>query len=380
MNAEETNTISDDVYYTYLNQHKLKNKLKQENWLAVYQGNDPNLGFNSFSNILSEHIANCSQTKKGIKRKTDNKLKPWMIQALLNSIRGGGKGIFKEHSFWSFNIFSSNHKTFELHPFYTNCFGIETSETYSAHIDVIRIDFWKLLLLLFGVLTFLTADKMSRNNIFHYICGITLGMSASILILVYFVSRIFPKKSFMYGILGCGWTVAIYGLQLLWGNLQSILVLYKFYIIWYIIATGLVSFIACYRWGPVVNPRTLNLISIMKLLWFKFSYYSFVIIFQLDSNCKTYWRRRSPPKIKLLTEEEYYQQGVEETSKALNELRKYCSSPECNQWKTVRKLKDVKKFASFIEGDSHVTEEEIFDYESSLTTFIEGGDILDEDD
>jgi hypothetical protein len=44
--------------------------------------------------------------------------------------------------------------------------------------------------------------------------------------------------------------------------------------------------------------------------------------------------------MKLLTEEEYYEQGVRETAKALNELRGYCSSPDCNTWKTVLKLKE----------------------------------------
>lgn len=58
---------------------------------------------------------------------------------------------------------------------------------------------------------------------------------------------------------------------------------------------------------------------------------------------KTYWKRRFPPKVKLLSNDEYYQQGVKETAKALNQLRSYCSSPDCNQWKTALKLKDVKR-------------------------------------
>lgn len=48
--------------------------------------------------------------------------------------------------------------------------------------------------------------------------------------------------------------------------------------------------------------------------------------------------------MKLLSNDEYYHQGVKETTKALEELREYCSSPKCNQWKTVLKLKDVKRF------------------------------------
>jgi len=39
-----------------------------------------------------------------------------------------------------------------------------------------------------------------------------------------------------------------------------------------------------------------------------------------------------------LTEEEYVAQGLEETRKALEELRLYCRSPECNAWKTISRL------------------------------------------
>lgn len=55
-------------------------------------------------------------------------------------------------------------------------------------------------------------------------------------------------------------------------------------------------------------------------------------------------KRRFPPTASLLSNEEYYQQGVKETCKALEELREYCSSPKCNQWKTVLKLKDAKRY------------------------------------
>lgn len=47
-----------------------------------------------------------------------------------------------------------------------------------------------------------------------------------------------------------------------------------------------------------------------------------------------------PIKRKLLTEDEYRKEGIRETNKALYELREYCSSPNCNPWKTVLKLKD----------------------------------------
>lgn len=54
--------------------------------------------------------------------------------------------------------------------------------------------------------------------------------------------------------------------------------------------------------------------------------------------------RLFPPKVKLLTELEFIEQGHVETKKALEDLRKYCSSPDCNVWKTVTRLKDPIRY------------------------------------
>ncbi|XP_023025083.2 nuclear envelope integral membrane protein [Leptinotarsa decemlineata] len=294
------------------------------------------------------------------------------------------KEYLKKHSFWSFNIFSSNHGTIKLHPFVNSCIGVENSKNYSAGVTLILIDFWKVLLLLTGVSIFVTADKMSRNNVFQYMCGVAIGVCASVLILVYFIGKIFPRNTFMYGVLGCGWTIAVYVLQLLWENLQSIFTSYKLYLVWYIVATSLVSFAVCYIWGPVKNPRTLNLVRwSLQIAGLSCVFNSsqcreasvgqiilLLIGYNLSSSWllfpKVYWRRKFPPKIKLLSDEEYYQQGVRETSKALDELRSYCLSPDCNQWKTIQKLRDIKRFAAFVEGSSHLSDQEILEYETSV--------------
>lgn len=55
-------------------------------------------------------------------------------------------------------------------------------------------------------------------------------------------------------------------------------------------------------------------------------------------------KRRFPPKVELLSEDQYHEQGFRETQKALDELRGYCSSPDCNQWKTVLRLKDPVRY------------------------------------
>lgn len=52
---------------------------------------------------------------------------------------------------------------------------------------------------------------------------------------------------------------------------------------------------------------------------------------------------KSKPKARLLSDEEYVLQALTETPKALEELRKYCQSPNCNSWKVIKKLNDPKK-------------------------------------
>lgn len=66
----------------------------------------------------------------------------------------------------------------------------------------------------------------------------------------------------------------------------------------------------------------------------------------------------------MLNNDEYYQQGVRETNKSLVELREYCASAKCNQWKTVLRLGNAKRFASFVEGNSHISDDEVLEYET----------------
>ncbi|XP_030756111.1 nuclear envelope integral membrane protein 1 [Sitophilus oryzae] len=285
---------------------------------------------------------------------------------------------------WTSGLFSSKSKTFHLNPFNTSCIGIESQDTYSVHLKIIRVDLWNILKLVAGIVFFLSAPTLSKNTLFHYVCGVSSGVCASFLILIYFLSKLFPRKTFMYGVIGAGWTLVIYFLQILWDNMKTILSLYRTYVIWYIVITGTISFILCYRWGPVQNQRTMNLIKwslqLLGLLLIFFSSHfqeaamAQVILLLLFTYVpkrwvlapKMYWKKRFPPKLKPISNDEYYEQGVRETAKALDDLRKYCSSPECNQWKTALKLKDVKRFASFIEGNSHLSDEEILEYETSI--------------
>lgn len=65
----------------------------------------------------------------------------------------------------------------------------------------------------------------------------------------------------MYLMVATGWTMSFYILQTLWENTQLIAVQYKEWVAWYILITSFISFVICYRFGPVTNVRTKKLIQ-----------------------------------------------------------------------------------------------------------------------
>ncbi|CAG9828959.1 unnamed protein product [Diabrotica balteata] len=307
----------------------------------------------------------------------------------------------KNRFYWSTSLFPVKQKSFKINPFNSTCIGVKSSARYTVKFNVINIDFWKIILLGLGLFVYLSADTLSKNTFFHYITGIVFGICASVLVLIYVISKVFPKKPFMYGVVGMGWTLVIYMWKLLWENIQVILTDYKFYVMWYILISGFISFVLCYRWGPVENERTINLIKWLLQFAGLCSIYNSsdypeaamaqIVILLIGHHLpqkwkmapRTYWKRKFPPKRKLLTNDEYYHQGVVETAKALESLRDYCSSPDCNQWKTVLKLKDVKRFASFVEGNSHLSDDEVLEYDSfvqELTDDEEREDMTEEEE
>ncbi|XP_058816274.1 nuclear envelope integral membrane protein [Topomyia yanbarensis] len=289
-----------------------------------------------------------------------------------------------EQNLFSFNLLSNNRKrVIKLDPFNQSCIGVVSSEAYTVRLSLIRIDFWKVILLAVGVFVFLSAAKLSNNGLFYYICGIFLGVFASFLVVVYMASKLFPRKPMMYGVMLGGWTLGIYFAQMLFDNVRLIFVTYQVYVFWYVLTTGFISFVICYRLGPPKNQRSKDLIkwslqlAALGAIFFSsafreattgmciaiavFYYFPRSILYKVRS----IYRRRFPPKRRFLTDEEYYEQGVRETTKALEELRTFCSSPQCKQWSTVLKLKDPARFASFMEGSSHLLDDEILEYETS---------------
>lgn len=65
----------------------------------------------------------------------------------------------------------------------------------------------------------------------------------------------------MYLMIATGWTMSFYLIQMLWENIQQIVVQYREWVAWYILLTSLISFVISYRFGPVTNARTKKLIQ-----------------------------------------------------------------------------------------------------------------------
>lgn len=205
----------------------------------------------------------------------------------------------------------------------------------------------------------------------------------------------------MWGAMIGGWTLSLYFGQLLFDNVRVILVTYQMYVFWYITLSSFISFLVLYKIGPPKSIKSQNLIrwglqfAALIMIFFSSFYQEataglnilICLMYYFPTNLvkktKSVWRRRFPPKQRLLTSEEFYEQGVHETTKALEELRKYCSSPEAKPWRTMLKLKDPSRFASFIEGESHLRDDEILDFEmsnSSIEEDDEESNISEDDD
>lgn len=290
--------------------------------------------------------------------------------------------IENKKSLFSFNfLWSTKRDRVPLNVFNNTCIGVETAQGYKVVLQLIHYDTAKILCLFLGILLLFVSGRLSENSLFFYICGVSFGVAASFLILVYFVSKVFPRKALMYGTLVCGWTLVFYFGQMLWQNLQMLAHSYGEYLTYYCLFTGIVSFIICYRYGPPTDKRSKNLIKwglqsmALVTIWNSTSLKEAAVIASLLLMAVYYSPRcsfgsfRLWPKSKkqrLISVEEYERQGAIETAKALEDLKKFCSSPECNQWRTISRLKNPGRFASFIEGDSHVMDSELIDHEISM--------------
>uniref|UniRef100_A0A8C3D421 Nuclear envelope integral membrane protein 1 n=1 Tax=Corvus moneduloides TaxID=1196302 RepID=A0A8C3D421_CORMO len=215
---------------------------------------------------------------------------------------------------------------------------------------------------------------------------------------------VLPQKSPVYFLLVGGWSFSLYLLQLIFKNLREICKSYWQYLLGYLLFVGLLSFAVCYRYGPLENERSINLLSwALQLLGLLLMYsgiqihpiaLGLVLVaictknldYPLQWAFAAYRRVQSsklgPTPPRLLTEEEYRLQGEVETRKALAELRSFCQSPEFSAWSTVSRIQSPKRFADFVGGASHVTPNEVsvHEREFGLESLFIDEQLFEEDD
>ncbi|XP_062871645.1 nuclear envelope integral membrane protein 1 isoform X2 [Trichomycterus rosablanca] len=318
-----------------------------------------------------------------------------------------------EHlSFWSiiqhFIHERTNESTVSVSLFHQKtCFRVDPSDPKTIYTvkPSRQFDIYLFLVFAAGVLLFCFADHLSRSQVFYYSAGMSTGMIASLIIIIFVLSRFMPKKGPVYVLLVGGWSFSLYVIQLVFKNLQVILKEHWPLVIGYTAVVGFISFAVCYRHGPLVEERSINILSWTLQIFGMLLIYSGMQVQQvalaimvaafcaknlnypLSTALSVYQKlklklRWKPEPRSLLTEEQYQKQAEVETQKALEELRKHCSSPDVNTWKMVSRLQSPKRFADFIEGSPHLLSNEasVHAQEYGLGSSFFEDDLFDEEE
>ncbi|XP_029995486.1 nuclear envelope integral membrane protein 1-like [Sphaeramia orbicularis] len=263
------------------------------------------------------------------------------------------------------------------------CFRVDPADKTQYTVKSLRkFDIYLFLVFLSGASLFIFADSLSRSQLFYYSAGMSTGMIASLIILFFVLARLMPKKSPFYVLIVGGWSFSVYAIQLVCRNIQMILQEHWHLALGYVAVVGFISFAVCYRYGPLVDQKSINILSWTLQLFGLLLIYSgiqiqqvafAIIIAAVVAKHLEYpvtlalgsWRKMrrfihwKPEPRRLLTEEEYQQEAEVETRRALEELRKYCNSPDFSPWKAVSRLQSPKRFADFIEGSPHLMPNEV---------------------
>ncbi|XP_066440552.1 nuclear envelope integral membrane protein 1 isoform X2 [Eleutherodactylus coqui] len=280
------------------------------------------------------------------------------------------------------------------------CINVHVNEEDTRYSVILSRGFDPKLFFIFfiGLFLFFYGDSLSRSQLFYYGTGMSVGILASILILVFMLSKLLPKKSSFYMLLVGGWSFSLYIIQLVFKNFQEICTEYWQYLLGYLGIVGFLSFAVCYKYGPLENERSINLLNwtlqlIGLLLMYtgiqvrKMALVMIVVAFctkQIEYPVRWVHRlyrsviksRVKPEPPRLLSEEEYMRQSEEETKKALEDLRNFCSSPDFQAWRAISRIQSPKRFADFVEGSSHLTSNEVSLHEHEYGM---GGSFLEEE-
>lgn len=289
----------------------------------------------------------------------------------------------------------------KLLPFEDRLIGLETLHPYSIRLDIQDYDLKLVMLFLCGLVLFLSAKKLSRNIWAFYVGGSTTGVILSLVLLLFIFYKFLPMKrniAILSAITGAA-SINFYLLFWMWQNIFNVLKLYQKFVLIYLVLIGAISFAFCYKVGPPKDIKSKNLIqwtiqvlglvlvynacqitniSIVLIVFLPTVYFSWKFLVNAAYKIRF---RFFPPKRRLMTDDEFLREGLTETKKALDKLRSFCQSPKCDSWKYMSRLKNPKKFASFVSGDSHISDQEVRLYDSvSINQDMSSNDVDTDDD
>jgi NEMP family len=154
-----------------------------------------------------------------------------------------------------------------LNCFSPTCLGVYTNKSYTLTLSVNPVDPLRLGMFIAGVILVLFARKMSRNSVFHYGSGISVALLGSLLVVIFLVSRMIPRKAFGASFLIGGWAMVLYFLRTMWTNFRETLLQHRNYVATYVTLVSGLTFLLIYRFGGVRNPRTMDILQwIMQFL------------------------------------------------------------------------------------------------------------------
>ncbi|XP_076858504.1 nuclear envelope integral membrane protein 2 isoform X2 [Brachyhypopomus gauderio] len=263
------------------------------------------------------------------------------------------------------------------------------SAEYTLHVTKQRFNRMRFFLFLCGLMLFFFAGTICRSSLFFYISGISLGIVSIPVFLLLVLKRFVPKGGLILVLLGAVCSLSYLGIKKVINEWDEITRLYWKEMLGYLLVSGIVSLALCYRLGPITSRKTLNLMTwavqtaavtlvylgvtytpaswtlLAVLLGFKVLPVAYAVLLGmwrqtcwLLSSLLGVFGRRGPSRRRLLTEDEYRQQGETHTKASLEELRNHCTNPGFPAWETVIKLRSPQRFARFLHTGAHVSSSE----------------------
>ncbi|GFR76043.1 nuclear envelope integral membrane protein 1-like [Elysia marginata] len=148
-------------------------------------------------------------------------------------------------------------------PFNASCIGVLSTKSYTVQFVVKNPEIWFVAYTGVGLLLFFLAPYWSRNKLFHYGTGMSIGVLGSVLIALFVLNKFLPQKVKTLGsfMLVVSTSASMFLLQHISFYINEVLLDYWQIVLGYVIVASMLSCAVMYRFEPLSNPRTLDLVS-----------------------------------------------------------------------------------------------------------------------